>query len=169
LHEFDNKRLANLLAITYKLANDFCAYGFVPVLSDIYFQKVTTALKKIVGKAIKEKSLDLSIPEIVTLLFSSKNAIPSRQARIELLKLVLSFKNQNLSKKELQKIDQYYHKWFWTNYGHLGPRLKREEIAKNIKYLLAKKDKVKNELAELKAYSVKLAQKQNLLFLKNPD
>lgn len=164
--KLNNQQSASLLLRTYKLANDFCAYGYVPVLSDIFFQKLTTELKKIVNKALKKKSLNLSVPELVTLLSSPTEVIPSRQARFGFLKIILSIRKFKLKEKWEEILSRYYGKWYWVNFGHLGPGLTRNEMRKNIRNLLAQKLKTEKEFYNLKNYGISLNKKQEALFKK---
>ncbi|MBU0707525.1 hypothetical protein KKG41_04100 [Patescibacteria group bacterium] len=142
LKKWSNKKLAGFLLKTYDLALEYSAYGYVPVLSDHYFNKYSHLLKRIVKGSLENKNVTLSVPETVNHLSTPTKLIPSQLARLELLKLALG-------KKDAVNIRNYYQKWFWVNYGHLGPRITLSETIDAIDKLSKNKRKTKKELEDL--------------------
>ncbi|MBU2229604.1 hypothetical protein KJ810_04310, partial [Patescibacteria group bacterium] len=163
LSNWTNNQLATYLDKTYKLSNDFCAWGYVPVFSDHYFQKYSHLLKHIIKSAVVRKDVKLSVPETVNTLSSPIKTILSKKARIEFIKLVVGLKTKKVTEKH---IINYYRKWNWVSFGQLGPRMTKEELVLSAKELLKNRKMAKEELAEMIGYSSTLIGKQNLLFKK---
>ncbi|MFH2097523.1 MAG: PEP-utilizing enzyme [bacterium] len=156
IKKWSNRQLADFLLKSYQMITVFTAYGYVPVLSDHYFNKYTLLLKTIVKKAVEKKSFNLSIPEAVSILSTPRQPIPSRLARVDLLKLALRKPNHIVIKK-------YYQKWFFVNFGHLGPRTTLLETEKAVEKLSRNKVQTKKELKELQDYRTNLVRKQAVL------
>ena len=138
----DNNELADFLEKSYELGSDFSAYGFIPVFSDHLFHKFTHELKSIVKTSKGKEQVDMTDPEMVHLLSTQVEMIPSRIARIELLKLALGT-------PEDQDINDYYDNWFWVDFGQLGPRKTLDDIHAAIKKLSADKERTQEELEVL--------------------
>lgn len=163
LSKWTNNQLATYLEKTYKLSNDFCAWGYVPVFSDHYFQKYSHLLKHIIKGAVERKDVKLSVPETVNTLSSPVKVILSKKARVEFIKLVVGLKTKKATEKH---ITNYYKKWNWVSFGQLGPKITKEELVLSAKELLKNRKKAKQELSELVSNTNKLVTKQNLLFKK---
>ncbi|MBU1036940.1 hypothetical protein KKF32_02805 [Patescibacteria group bacterium] len=166
LKQWTNNQLTDFLVETYKLSLLFCVYGYIPVLSDHLFNKYTKLLKNIVTKSISKKRLKFLIPEIVNILSSPSKAIPSRQARTQFLEIVYKLKNKNLTKSDQNKIFKHYQKWFWVNFGHLGPRITLPKMTDSVRHLFKQKSKIKKELNGLYQLPKVLIKEQNRLFNK---
>ncbi|MFA6524782.1 MAG: PEP-utilizing enzyme [Patescibacteria group bacterium] len=163
LDQWTNRQLASYLQKTYKLANELCVWGYVPVFSDHYFQKYSHLLKKIVKRAVDKNNKSLSIPEIVNTLSSPVKPIPSKTARIELMKMIVNTAGRNV---EERKVSNYYKKWNWVNFGQLGPRTTFEEVKLSIQELVKNKKEAKKELTDLLNYAAALREKQLAVFKK---
>jgi phosphohistidine swiveling domain-containing protein len=161
--QWANHQLANYLQKTYKLANDLCIWGYVPVFSDHYFQKYSHLLKKIVKRAVEKNKKSVSIPETVNTLSSPVRPIPSKTARIELMQMIVNTAGRNV---EERKVGNYYKKWNWVSFGQLGPRMAFEEVELSIKELVKNKKKAKKELNDLLTYATVLRKKQLATFEK---
>lgn len=157
---FTNQKLARLLRCTYRLANELSAYGFIPLFTDHLFHKYTHLLKQTVVDRLKKEGLRRSVPEVVHILSSPVYAIPSRCARIELLELALKTKRGKLPKGALEK---YHKKWFWINYGHLGPGTSIAGLRQGMRKIQNNKNKIRAELNDMKTYFRKLALHQKRL------
>lgn len=163
--EWTNSQLTHYLSKTYKLTNDLSAYGYIPVLSDHLFNKYTHLLKKIIKQAIYKKGIKLSIPETFNTLTSPIKPIYSRQAHIDFLKMVSGSKGKLLN-QDKKKIVNFYQKWHWVSYGHLGPKVTLEETVANLKQALKNRKVSKRELKELLNCRQNLIKKQHQLFKK---
>lgn len=157
IQKWPHTKIAKFLSHTYKLGNDLCAYGFVPVISDHFFHKFTHLLKAI----IKEKNVSITMaePEMIFLLCSHNKFVPSKLARIELLKLIKSFNNKVKPQDVHEKISDYYQDWYWTDFGQLGPGVALSDILLGASNLSKDKSLVHKELKELKD-SAKILQKK---------
>lgn len=147
--KWSNYQIANYLLKSYKLANDFCAYGYVPLISDHLFLKFTHLLKGIVRNSLIKHGLTGSAPEVMQLLSSPLKPIPSRLARQNLLKLALSVKHEVVGEKEMSKINNYYRHWFWVNNGQLGPELMIDEVVNDLQELVKNKTEIRKQLLNL--------------------
>lgn len=163
LSNWSGRQLANFLKKSYQLGNDFSAYGFIPVFSDHLFHKYTHLLKSIIKAKVKEQPLSMAEPEVLHLLSSPSRFIPSKQAKIKLLQLIIGFKGTKLSSVDNKKIESYYHNWFWINFGQLGPKMQLREVKHSAKKLINNKARAKKELQELLNYPKQLKLKQKEL------
>ncbi|MFZ2978184.1 MAG: PEP-utilizing enzyme, partial [Candidatus Magasanikiibacteriota bacterium] len=157
---WSNLKLSDFLKKSYQLGNDFSAYGFIPVFSDHLFLKYTHLLKNIIKTKIKVNSISITEPEVMHSLSSHAHFIPSKQAKIKLLRLVLGFKGSVLSLKDKNRIESYYHDWFWVNFGQLGPRAQLSELLQSVEKIFNNKQQAKKELKELLDYPKQLKLKQ---------
>ncbi len=160
IKKWSHKKIGKFLSSSYKLGNDLCAYGFVPVISDHFFHKFTHLLKSIIKE--KNNSLKMAEPEIVFLLCSHNKFVPSKLARIKLLKLVKSL-NKNKQEKIHQKITEHHRDWHWTEFGHLGPAVDLSEVLLAATSLSKKRASVEKELKELITSAKNLQNKQKEL------
>ncbi len=143
ISKMSNQEIADFLFKSYKLGNDFSAFGYVPVFSDHMFHKFTHLLKDIIKNAKFKIDFVMSIPEILYQLSSPVELMPSKLAQIELLQLSLG---SNLSE---QKIKDYYLDWFWVDHGQIGPARKLSDVKEVIKKFSVGKELVQNELSDL--------------------
>lgn len=157
INSWTNKKIADYLFKTYKLGVDITAYGFIPVLSDIYFHNLTHSLKSIVKKATLNTDVTTPVPEIIHLLSSPAYFIPSKLARIDLLRLVININGKKVSKSKLK---QYYTNWYWVDFGQLGPKPEFKTVVDSANELLKNKSTSEKELKEILAYPKNLQAKQ---------
>lgn len=155
IKKWSNKEIVKFLSSSYKLGNDLCAYGFIPVISDHFFHKFTHLLKSIIKNKAKNISIKMTDPEIIFLLCSHYKSVPSKLARIKLLKLIKSFKKNTNQKK----INNYYSDWYWVGFGQLGPAIELQELLAGADSLFKNKHLVNKELKEL-VNSPKILQKK---------
>lgn len=160
LSKLSNKQLADFLKKTYQMGNDLSVLGYIPVLSDIYFHKLTHQLKSIVKYAMEKYDVGLAEPEIVCALSTSSKPIPSKLARLALLKLVAGKKNDE---KGLLK---YYHDWSWVDHGQIGPRTGSKQIAELVTKLRSDLATVRREIEDIKSSARLLKNKQSDLIKK---
>jgi len=145
LSNWSDDQLCDFLFKTYYLSIDFCAYGYVAVLSDLYFQQLTKLLKEIINKANSKAKFQMPVSEIVHILSAPNKFAPSKLARIELLKM-LSNLNDLSSDKSQSKLKNYYDDWFWVDYGHFGPRMTFQNMLDSVDIMLNDKEKLNEEL-----------------------
>jgi phosphoenolpyruvate synthase/pyruvate phosphate dikinase len=112
---------------------------------------------------VDKNNKSLSIPEIVNTLSSPVKPIPSKTARIELMKMIVNTAGRNV---EERKVSNYYKKWNWVNFGQLGPRTTFEEVKLSIQELVKNKKEAKKELTDLLNYAAALREKQLAVFKK---
>lgn len=153
-NNFTNKQLSNYLNITYKLANDLCAYGYVPVLSDHYFLKFSNLLKDIVKIKNQNQKAYFTDQETLSILCSHTKNLPSKLARIKLLKLIKQNKNSTV------KLEKYYRDWYWINFGQLGPAQSLNNFLVDSQKLIKNKKSTTKELDYLLRYETKLKKQQ---------
>lgn len=160
LSKLSNRQLADFLKKTYQMGNELSVLGYVPVLSDIYFHKLTHQLKSIVKRAMEKYDVGLAEPEIVCALSTSPKPIPSKLARLALLKLAAGKKNDE---KSLLK---YYHDWSWVDHGQIGPRTSPEQINELVVKLRRDLAATRKEIEEIKLSVKVLKNKQSDLIKK---
>ncbi len=160
LSKLSNKQLADFLKKTYQMGNELSVLGYVPVLSDIYFHKLTHQLKSIVKKAMEKYDVGLAEPEIVCALSTSPKPIPSKLARLAFLKLVVSKKNDESG------LLKYYHDWSWVDHGQIGPRISPKEVGELVTKLRCGLSATRKEIEDIKSSARLLKNRQSDLIKK---
>jgi phosphoenolpyruvate synthase/pyruvate phosphate dikinase len=156
LSKWSDIQLAFFLGTTYRKAVEFCVYGYIPVLSDQYFTKYTHLLKQVLKKVLARTMTDYSLAGAMQVLTSPTGRIPSQVARIDLLQLALARANDS-------EVLKYYHRWFWVEHGHLGPRKPIDSIRSEVRALRNDRVAAQRELFDLKRAPIDLAQRQSAL------
>lgn len=155
-----NEQIIKFLTNTYKMGNDLCAYGYIPVLSDHYFQKFTNLLKNIVREKSTLSDVKMVNPEIVFLLSSHNEFVPSKLARIKLLNIVKKWNKITNDIPKIKQIKKHFDDWHWVDFGQLGPGQKFSEVFDSVKKLTKNKTAVIKELKEIKSSSKILSSQQ---------
>ncbi len=138
LSNLANKELAEIFKKSYQLANDFSAYGYIPVLSDHYYNKFTSFLKSLIDSYQIPVNLNITKQELFNLLTTPTRKIPSQIAREELAGLL----HHNVTEEQLR---EHYKKWYWLTFGHLGPEQTFEYFSSEIKELLNSEELMNSE------------------------
>lgn len=147
----NNKQIIKFLTSTYKMGNDLCAYGYIPVLSDHYFQKFTSLLKNIVREKSKLSDVKMVDPEIVFLLSSHNEFVPSKLARVKLLNIVKKWNKLTNDIPKSKQIKKHFDDWYWVDFGQLGPGQKFSEVVDSVQKLAKNKAAVIKELKEIES------------------
>jgi len=160
-----NKQIVKFLTTTYKMGNDLCAYGYIPVLSDHYFQKFTNLLKKIVKEKNESSTIKMSNQEIVFVLSSHNELVPSKLARLKLLSIIKKWHKTIQDVPKTKQLKKYFDDWYWVDFGQLGPGQKFSEVFDNAKKLAKNKKDIIKELQEIK-FSPKILNLQQKKIMK---
>jgi len=163
ISQWSNNKIANFFKNTYKLGNDLCAYGFVPVISDHFFHKFTHLLKGVVKEKSKNIKLKMSDPEAVFLLSSHNKFVPSKSARIKLLNIINKWNQKTREKLKYKQIKNHFDDWYWVDFGQLGPGQKFSEFLAGANNLFNNRSKLIKELDELKKSPNIIGEKQTKL------
>jgi len=161
---WSDPQIVAFLKETYKLGMEFSAYGYVPVISDLYFHKYTHLLKGVIKKHVLSRKLKISVPECLTLLSSSPRAILSKEFRLELLRELMLIKDVKLIQSRTENLKKIFHRWHWVDFGHFGPPAVFRDFITGARALLKNKNKLAAEYRELISYPENLIKKQKQLF-----
>lgn len=165
IFQWTGPQLAQFLETTYVIGADLCSYGYIPVITDAVFQHYTHLLKQVITDAVERQRGTLSIPEVLYTLTSSTECIPSRQAQIEKFQLALHIqqKKKDHMARMTGLVHAYYQKWFFVGFGHLGPRMTEEQVAREIRLLAKHRVKTQKDLRVLVALPKQLVREQRSL------
>ena len=158
---WSNQKISDFLLDSYTKGNDLCAYGYIPVLSDHFFHKFTSLLKSIIKEKISKSSVTLSEQELISILSSHAKLIPSKVARIELLKIIKNHHSKKTALKTNALIEKSYKDWYWVNFGQLGDCQSWPEFLSASVDLIKNKKIAIKELNDLLKYNTQLKKQQS--------
>lgn len=134
-------QLARLLRTVFSWSVDFCAYGYIPALSDFNTFYFSNLLEKIIGSHEKIcRRFGQTPAGVLSLLTTSVRPYPADRARAELLKLT---RQTRTPASKNGAVKQWLRRWYWLTYGHLGPGWTRQTLAAELRTL----DKQKGDVA----------------------
>ena len=148
LEHINKSDLLELFLRLFENGRVLCSYGFIAPLSDFPEPFLSEKLEKILAEHSSKKD--------IAFLIQSSSKRPSQIAREELLEII----SNNL------EIESWIKKWFWLEFGHLGPALTIEKIKEDYKEYFKDPKKAKEELLKIKKENKKLKQEQEAKFNK---
>lgn len=121
-----------LISLIKKLSHNgfmLTVYSQPGAVADHFHNSFTDLLVNIINNNNILSKKKLNPNDVFNLLTAPNLKMPSEVAKEELLKI--------------KDVNQYLDKWFWLNYGHLGPGLKRIDVLQEIRGGIKLQDKLK--------------------------
>ena len=125
---YTNQKLISLIKKLSYNGFRLTVYSQPGAIADHFHNTFTDNLQNIINNKNLSK-INLNSTDIFNVLTAPRLKMPSEIAKEELLKT--------------KDVNQYLDKWFWLNYGHLGPGLKRIDVLQEIKGGIKLQDKLK--------------------------
>ena len=129
-NEIPNNKLAEDLKVISYNAFLLSVYSQLGQIADTVHGIFTSTLENIIKEAPGLKKTRLDIGHIFNILTTSTKYLPSDERQIELKSIQYKLKKDSSKRKEF--IDRVLSRWFWLNFGHLGPAMSRTEVSKII-------------------------------------
>lgn len=157
-----NRKIANHLRPLVAEMQKLCAYGFLAVMSDLYYLGFSKLLEVVVGKHMRQQKIDKSPKEFVSILIS-----PTELTRAFAYKQRLYQCAQDLDGAPTDSfgrspcVQKIVRDFYAIHYGHRGPVLSKQEVANEIKEILAK--------GEVKTACQQVSHERELLIKRQTD
>lgn len=131
INVISNKKLAILLKYLSPVAYSLSIQSQLAAIADHYHFTFSKRAQSIIENSPGFVKLKKPVSEIVGVLnVPTTGKLPSDRAKQELLKIKKQIsKNPNLQNGLINK---YLSRWFWLNYGHLGPALTKPKVLKEL-------------------------------------
>lgn len=127
LREASNKQFAVLLAELFLHMEKLCGYGFIPVVSDLYYFNFSRTLEQMVDVYCKKGRCTGVPSEYVSVLTTPTYDTKNRQYKRALFECALVH-----GPKRKAKLENIIKRFYAIHYGHNGPGLTEKQVLKEI-------------------------------------
>lgn len=152
---FPRKDVAVLIGKLLREVELVCAYGWIPVTSDVYYFNLSRELEGIIDQYCQREKAPLAAKEYLSVLTTPTQASKTWEYKNALYRAALN----GQSKKILEAIVT---KFYAVNYGHSGPGLTLKEVAKEVATLSRIKN-LKTKYKEFLSERSKVIKNQQLI------
>jgi len=168
--DFSQRQAAALLAQLFREAELVCAYGWIPVTSDIYYFNLSRELESIIDQYCQKTRAPLPAKEYLSTLTLPLKPSQTWLYKKSLYELALEAAKQPRRPRGLKalfagnaklraQLDKVVKEFSPVNYGHVGPALTNAEVLGEVAALL-KSPNLKKDYQNFAAEKQKIAKQQ---------
>jgi len=168
-----NSSFIENLREVYLLGIEACRLGYVGVVADMPTELLTKTMRTIIEKRTTQLKIKETVPELVNILSSPpelSQAFVREKAFLKLAEVIIKkpTKNWSLDSKIFSAIQDYFDRYYWTDFGHFGTDKSIKDVVEELKTMIAKETLigVRKRIREIDNYRVKTRVKKQVLYKK---